>query len=170
MELHTPRAKRPGEDIFGLIMLVLAMGLFWQSWKIAGFSALSSPGAFPMAASFTMVIAAAIVVIGNARNTAARDGEPILPGRVILFAALITLYALLIQPLGFLPASLLFLFVGMKLLYRGGWIAALVISALSLALIYILFRIVFQVVLPEGIVPEGQWISAIRDMLNGGNT
>ena len=58
----------------------------------------------------------------------------------------------------------------MKLLYRGGWIAALVISTLSLALIYILFRIVFQVVLPEGIVPEGQWISAIRDMLNGGDT
>ena len=35
-------------------------------------------------------------------------------------------------------------------------------------MIYVLFRIVFQVVLPEGIVPEGEWLAAIGRLFGGG--
>ena len=77
-------------------------------------------------------------------------------------------YAFAIEPLGFLPSSLIFLFVGMKLLYRGGWVASAVISIGALIAIYVVFRLVFQVVLPEGIVPEGEWLAAIRGLFSGG--
>ena len=168
METSETRPRRPGEDVFGLLLLVLAVGLFWQSYEIAGFSALSSPGAFPLAASGTMVIAAVIVVVGNLRARGREtDRTPILPANVTIFAVLLALYALAIEPLGFLPASLAFLFAGTKLLYRGGWIASALVSIGALVVIYVLFRIVFQVVLPEGIVPEGEWLAAVGRLFGG---
>ena len=168
MEIGATRPRRRGEAVFGLLLLVLAIGLFWQSYAIAGFSALSSPGAFPLAASGTMVLAAAIVVVGDLRaRSREADRTPILPANVAVFAVLLALYALAIEPLGFLPASLAFLFVGTKLLYRGGWVASALVSIGALIVIYVLFRIVFQVVLPEGIVPEGEWLAATRRLLGG---
>jgi putative tricarboxylic transport membrane protein len=168
MEFHTTHDKRPGEDVFGLMWLVAGVVLFWQSYQIAGFSALSSPGAFPLAASGVMVIAAVIVVIGNARRRRAAEGEPILPATVVIFTAMVVAYAAALGPIGFLPASLLFLVASMKLLYRGGWGAAIGIALASLAAIYVIFRLVFQVVLPEGIIPEREIMSAIGDLFGGG--
>lgn len=162
--MHDTRLKRPGEDVFGLVFLVLSVGLFWQSYAIAGFSSLSSPGAFPLAASGAMVIAAIVVVAGNLRRGHETSGPAILPAQVAIFVGLVLAYALLLAPLGFLPASFLFLFAGMKLLYRGGWLASAVISVLALAVVYVVFRLVFQVVLPEGVVPEGEWRAAVRGL------
>jgi hypothetical protein len=168
MDLHATHAKRKGEDLFGLIFLVLSVGLFWQSYKIAGFSALSSPGAFPMAASGVMTIAAAVVVIGNLRRGGGVDPEAILPMPVFLFMALLLAYALLLAPLGFLPASYLFLLLGTQLLGRGSLLRTALLSAATLAVIYVVFRIVFQVVLPEGIVPETDILSSMGRLFSGG--
>ena len=99
MDIEETRPRRPGEEVFGLLLLVLAIGLFWQSYEIAGFSALSSPGAFPLAASGTMVIAAVIVVVGNLRARGREtDRTPILPLNVAVFVGLLILYALAIEP------------------------------------------------------------------------
>jgi hypothetical protein len=160
MDYHEHRRKRRGEDVFGLIMVVFSVGLFWQAHAIAGFSALSSPGAFPMAAAAMMVIGSLIVAYGNLKNTAARDDTPILPATVAIFTGLVIAYALLLSPLGFLPSSFLFLFAGMRLLYpRGGWLRSGVIALGALVAIYVIFRLVFQVILPEGVVPEREILS-----------
>jgi hypothetical protein len=162
MDYHEHRRKRRGEDLFGLIMVVISVGIFWQAYAIAGFSALSSPGAFPMAAAAIMVVGSLVVAYGNLRNAAPRDDTPILPVTVALFTGLVIVYALLLSPLGFLPASFLFLFGGMRLLYpRGGWLWGGVVALGALVVIYIIFRLVFQVVLPEGVVPEREIISRI---------
>jgi putative tricarboxylic transport membrane protein len=160
MDFHEHRRKRRGEDLFGLIMVVVSVGLFWQAYTIAGFSALSSPGAFPLAAAGVMVIGALVVAYGNLRNSAPRDDSTILPLNVALFTGLVIAYALLLSPLGFLPASLVFLFAGMRLLYpRGGWLRSGMIALGALVAIYVIFRLVFQVILPEGIVPEREILS-----------
>lgn len=170
MDLHTTHEKRLGEDLFGLMFLVFSAGMLWQSYSIAGFSALSSPGAFPMAVSAVMLVASLIVIAGNLRRGRGLDGEPILPSKVALFIGLVAAYAIALGPLGFLPASLLFLFAGMKFLYRGGWIASAIIAVGSLIVIYVVFRLVFQVVLPEGIVPEREWMATIGNFFGSGGT
>ncbi len=170
MDLHTTHEKRAGEDLFGLLFLVLSVGMLWQSYAIAGFSALSSPGAFPLAASAVMLTASVIVVVGNLRRRRGIDDGPVLPGSVAVFVGLVAVYAVALGPLGFLLASLLFLFAGMKILYRGGWVASAVIALGSLLAIYVVFRIVFQVVLPEGIVPEREWMAAIGNLFSSGGT
>lgn len=170
MQTH-PKPKVPGEDLFGLIVLVVSIALFWQSYKISGFEALSSPGAFPMAASAVMIFGSILIVIDNIRrNKAGAEVDRsvrVISKMVVLFLALIVAYALLLEPLGFLIASLLFLVAGMTLLYNGGFKKSLVIAVLVLALIYIVFRLVFQVVLPTGIIPEAQIMAAISDLFGG---
>lgn len=170
MELHQTHRKRPGEDLFGLLFVVLSLGMLWQSYAIAGFSALSSPGAFPLAASAVMLVASLIVVVGNLRRSGELDREPVLPGKVAVFIVLVAVYALALGPIGFIPASLLFLFAGMRFLYSGGWIASAIIATGSLVVIYVLFRLVFQVVLPVGIVPESEWMAAIGNLFSSEGT
>ena len=36
MDFHEHRRKRRGEDLFGLIMVVISVGIFWQAYSIAG--------------------------------------------------------------------------------------------------------------------------------------
>jgi putative tricarboxylic transport membrane protein len=168
MEYHESHQKARGEDLFGMVVLVVSVLLFWQSYEIAGFSSLSSPGAFPLAASATMVFVSVIVVIGNARRRGQLSAEPILPGTIALFTVLVIAYAVALVPVGFTLASLLFLTLGMKMLSRRGWGYCLLVSVCSLVVIYVIFRILFQVVLPEGVLPEREIMSAIGGIFGAG--
>jgi len=172
------RRKRPGESAFGILLLLLSLFFAWQSYGISGFSALSSPGAFPMAVSATMVLAAVIVVIGNLRRKNEVEGglgasaraflANVTPGVVLAFTGMVIAYSVLLDPLGFLPASFLFLLVSIHYLHRGSVLFSVVVAVLSLAAIYAVFRLVFKVVLPEGIVPEREIIAWIENLFAGG--
>lgn len=166
-----PDKRRPGELVFAAVMLIASLVLLWNAYGIAGFEALSSPGAIPMATSFVMLVTAAIVVVKTARlpldltETVARD---ILPPVVLIFAALLIAYGLLLRPLGFLPTSALFLIVAIKLLSKRSWGWTVLISVSSLIGIWLIFRIVFSVLMPAGIVPEAEFIQFFRNLTSGG--
>ena len=163
--------RRPGELAFDTLMLAAGLGLLWSAYGISGFEALSAPGTVPMATTFVMVVAAAIVVLRTMRlplepgESLARD---ILPGVVLVFAALLIAYGLLLRPLGFIPTSALFLILAIKILARRGWGWTVIVSLGSLALIWLIFRIVFTVLMPAGIVPEAEFIQFFRALLAGG--
>lgn len=163
--------RRPGELVFALVMLAGSLALLWEAYGISGFKGLSAAGSVPMATTFVMVLTAAIVVIRTARlpkvagETVGRD---ILPPRVVLFVGLLVAYGLALKPLGFLPTSAIFLVVALKLLGRRGWGWTLGIAAATLLCIWLVFRIVFTVLLPAGIVPEGEIIQFFRDLLGQG--
>ena len=59
MEPTPPR--RPGELAFALFLAAASTGLLWSAYGIAGFEALSSPGAVPMATTAIMVVASIAV-------------------------------------------------------------------------------------------------------------
>ncbi|MFD1797004.1 tripartite tricarboxylate transporter TctB family protein [Paracoccus aurantiacus] len=166
-----PTQRRPGELAFGAFLLIGSLALLWNAYGIAGFEALSSPGAIPMATSFVMVVTAALVLLRTSRlppdrtETISRD---ILPPVVLIFAALLIGYGVLLRPLGFLPTSLLFLVISIKLLSRRSWAWVLMISVVCLVVIWLIFRIVFTVLMPPGIVPEAEFIQFFRNMIGGG--
>jgi putative tricarboxylic transport membrane protein len=170
------RRKRPGEGAFGVLMLLLSLVLAWQAYEISGFSSVSSPGAFPMAAAAVMVLAAFIVVIGDlrkpseAQGTLAQRGQSfstqITPTAVSVFAGFVIGYATVLDILGFLPASFLFLLAAIHFLHRGSIGFSFGISLLSLFVIYAVFRLIFQVVLPEGIVPEAEIMAWIEQLFS----
>lgn len=156
--MQTQSARAPGALIFALILVVASLILAHQAWSIAGFSSLSSAGVFPMLATGTMLVSGVIVAIQTARQKPAAEpggrktflAEVIAP-RILLFAALIIAYMLLLQPLGFVLSSFLFTFAGIAYLWRGGLLRTLLTSVVAVAVIYVLFRYVFVVVLPKGV-------------------
>ncbi|WP_138473444.1 tripartite tricarboxylate transporter TctB family protein [Poseidonocella sp. HB161398] len=162
--------RRPGELVFGGLMLASSLGLLWSAYGISGFEALSAPGTVPMATTAVMAASAAIILMRDMRlpkvqnETVARD---ILPGRVVAIAAMLLAYGALLKPLGFVPASALFLVLAIKLLGHRSWGWTLGISLSTLVLIWVVFRIVFSVLMPAGIFPEAELLQALRGLFGG---
>lgn len=166
-----PDRRRPGELGFALFLTAVSAYLLYSAYGISGFSALSAPGSVPMATTFAMLVAAAIVAIRTARlkrvthETLSRD---ILPGMVIFFVGLLIAFGLMLRPLGFVTTAALFLIVSLKVLTRRGWGYTLALSLGSLVVIWIVFRVVFTVLLPAGILPEAEFIQFFRTLFSGG--
>jgi putative tricarboxylic transport membrane protein len=162
--------RRPGETVFAGLMLLGSLVLLYSAYGISGFEALSGAGSVPMATTFVMLVTALMVLLRTMRlpmvpyETVAKD---ILPGRVVLFVILLVGYGLLLVPLGFLPTSALFLIISIKALSRRSWGFTLAVAFGSLLLIWLVFRIVFSVLMPSGVVPEAEFIQSLRGLVSG---
>jgi putative tricarboxylic transport membrane protein len=157
-----PRRRLPGELAFVVVMLLLGAIALWQAARISGFSGWSTPGAVPMLAAAVMVLAGLKVVRDTRRmrrpelegdETNARSFvRQVVPARIVWFTLLIAGYMLLLEPLGFVVCSFLFLVGAMFALGERRLLRTVAISAVSLALIYVVFQTAFSVVLPEGLL------------------
>ena len=164
--------KHPGESTFGWLVLLFSLFAFYQAYNIAGFSSLSSPGALPMAASAVMVIASCLVVISNFSRPAADKGfkaftSQIVPGSVAIFCGFILVFAVVLKTVGFILTAFAFLFASIWFLQKRGAIPAFLLALVSIVAVYVVFRLVFQVVLPEGIVPEREILAEIGRFFKG---
>jgi putative tricarboxylic transport membrane protein len=169
----TANTRRPGEIAFGVALLMFSLFMLWQAYEISGFSSLSSAGAFPMAMAAIMVVTATISLMHSLRLSSPRGGmrlfvKQILPPTVVVFSLLILGYSLLLEPLGFVLASFVFLLVSSWFLQAGQFKRALLLSVISIVRVYIVFRLMFQVVLPEGVIPERSIMAAIGTLVSGG--
>lgn len=144
-------------------MLGLGLLLLVQAHGIAGFEALSSPGALPLAAASVLVLAAGFTVLRPRSATA--DATPLLPPTLLVLGGLIGLFALVLEPLGFLLAGTGFLTTAFLVLDRRRPLRALGLAATATLGAWVLFRLVFEVLLPEGIVPERAILAWIEDAL-----
>ena len=165
MSSHQPR--RPGEVLFNLAMVAGSLFLLWSAYGISGFEALSAPGTMPMLTTFIMAICAGMILresLAKPANTAERVSRDILPMSVIVTIALVTGYAFLLKPLGFLPTSFLFLTVLIAYLKKTSLVWSAAVSLGVVVLIYLVFRIIFKVLMPEGIVPEGEIIAWVKSI------
>lgn len=150
----SPR-HRSGEVVFLLVLLGLALLAVGEARRLGGFASLSGPGFFPMLASSVMVLSLLAVIWRRIRQ-----GEPfgalrrffhdVMPLRLVVVTALIAAYVALMPALGFMVASGVFLLAMLLYLWRRGFWLSLLVTAASLLVIQVIFRMVFQVVLPTG--------------------
>ena len=165
--------RRPGELVFAVILLCASLGLLWSAYGIEnpfGPNGLSAPRAIPVATTLIMVFASAFILFKTAKlplDLAESVSRDIFPAVVVLFAAMLAAYGILVKPLGFLPTSALFLIVGIKRLSRRSWSWTLLVTLGTLAIIWLVFRIVFSVLMPSGIVPEAELIQFFRNLISG---
>ncbi|MGF1525809.1 MAG: tripartite tricarboxylate transporter TctB family protein [Candidatus Competibacterales bacterium] len=149
-------SHRWGERLFALALCLFSLFCLYSAHGIAGLSALSSPGAFPLMVSAVMVVATLrLVLVPSPGVPPPAEKPPRVGGRVVGFLLLLGGFAILLQPLGFLLATPLFLFSAILWLQRCSIAFASTITLAALVVVYGLFRLLFEVVLPEGIVPEG---------------
>lgn len=157
------RALRPGELGFALVLVVFAGIAFWRSAEIAGVGSLTSGGVFPMLASAVMIASGLAILRDAWRRRGGGGPRPlavlayVAPARLVAFLALVALYAAAIPQAGFVVASAAFVFVSVALLWRRGIVWAAVIAAVSVAALWLVFRVVFQVVLPTGSLWRSVW-------------
>lgn len=157
-----PRRRLPGELVFVLLLLLFALTALWQAWRISGASGWSTPGALPTLAALVMLLAGIRIAVNTARvpppeatpgRSLARDFlHQVTPASIVLFTVLIVAYMFALEPLGFVASSFLFLVLAMFALGERRILRTLVVSAISLACIYVVFQTAFSVVLPEGIL------------------
>ena len=157
----TGRPRRPGELGFAVALVALAAVALWQAHGISGFDKLSSPGVFPMLASGVM-LASALAIVREVRARPASTARPsvdVLPGRLPAMTALLLAYVLSMPRVGFLAASGLFLLASLIWLWRRPWWLSLGVTMGVLLVVHLLFRRLFQVVLPQGALDR--WLSGI---------
>ncbi|MFC6673361.1 tripartite tricarboxylate transporter TctB family protein [Marinobacterium aestuariivivens] len=156
--MKSARKLHPGELSISILLLIFSFFVLFQAYQISGFSGLSSAGAFPLGAAVIMTLCMINLVVANIRislKTPADEKHPawvvigeLLPRRIVLFTLLIVAYMLLLQPLGFLISTFLFLCCGFIYLRGSRPVRAVLIAAAAVAVIYGIFHYLFQVVLP----------------------
>ena len=165
--MSTLRERRPGEIVFMTLLLAGSLFMLWQAYGISKFESITSAGVFPMLATLTLVVTGCLILRDTLRSRLAADtsgrtlaqrfARELAPPAVIAFTAAIAVYMGLLDRLGFIVSSYLFLVFGMRLLGSRRWGLNLLVSALSLAAIYLVFRTAFSVVLPAGSWLQG-WL------------
>lgn len=154
--MKSENTLRPGEQLFAVLMVIFAGYAFWESFGISGFTGLTTGGVMPMLASGVMIITSCVILAGTLRNPRSSGGSVgslivyLFPLRVVFFALLVFAYVAVIPSAGFLPASGGLLFVAIWVLWRKGPIWSFAISVGATGATYLVFRVVFQVVLPVG--------------------
>ena len=154
------RRRLPGEFVFALLLIVFSLFMLWQAYSISKFESFTSAGAFPMFAVAVMLISGLIAAGETARMKPlpGTEGESvwrqfvrqITPGMLVQFVATIAAYMFLLERMGFVLSSYVFLVVSMWLLGSRKLTLNLWVSTLSLAVVYAIFQTIFAVVLPSG--------------------
>lgn len=152
---------RPGEIGFGLALLAFAGVALWRSTAISGVGNITGAGVFPMLASAVMVASALAVLADAMQRRSGGSGSVravaryLVSARLLVFLVLMAFYAAAIPLAGFVAASAAFVFVSVAFLWRRGVVWSALVAAVSVGALYLLFRIVFQVVLPTGSLWRG---------------
>lgn len=163
--MHTSRRRLPGELVFSMLLIVFSLFMLWQAYSISKFESFTSAGAFPMFAAAVMLLSGLKAATETVRLTPlpGAEGESawrqfvrqLTPGMLVQFVLAIAAYMFLLERLGFVISSYLFLVVSMRLLGSRKWVLNIWVSALSLALVYLVFKTIFSVVLPAGTLLAG---------------
>ena len=115
-----------------------------------------------MFAAFVMVVAG-VKILRDTRRVpgpdksadalpASRFFHAITPAVVVWLTLLIVAYMFALEPLGFIVSSFLFLVAAMFALGERRVLHSALVSAVSLAVIYVIFQTAFSVVLPDGVL------------------
>jgi len=149
---------KAGERVFNGLLLLFSAGVFYEAFQISGFESLNSPGAFPIMISLIMLLTMISILWGQrhhpkpdthgAFDEARQFLHEHFPLTIVVFSAMAIGYLALLQPLGFIIATALFLFVSQVYLRRGRFLASAIITVAATAIIYALFKLLFQVYLP----------------------
>tara|TARA_Y100001001_G_scaffold150061_1_gene160400 strand:- start:151 stop:639 length:489 start_codon:yes stop_codon:yes gene_type:complete len=149
-DLDAHQDRRPaqvGDRLAGAVLLVLALGAWWHSHSfVTGFMQPVGPGAFPRLVSLPLAALAAYLILRPGFNERWPDRAGL--ARQLAVLLLLAAYAGLLEPLGFLPATLAGAIV-LTRLFGAAWGQAL-IAGTGLALgLYALFEFALGMPLPD---------------------
>jgi putative tricarboxylic transport membrane protein len=138
---------------FGLFLAIKSLGL--SVWSKFG----PDEGFFPLAIAIIMMgLSAAVLfkgagslkVLRSGGKTEKDDSIPMDRLRIYSYGFLMLFYGLLLEKVGFLITSALFLFLILKLVERESWSRTVFVGVISIVTSYVLFVYFLGVPLPKG--------------------
>ncbi len=145
--------RNPGEIGFAVIATVFGVLGYYFALDMTSEN-LASPSVFPKLASAVIVLCGLRCIYTACKKEPPEEGTPnvfkyLLPKDVIVVLVMLLAYCIALPIVHFVPASYVFMVVGMIYLHHGKYIwQSLVISAVAMALLIAIFRYVFLVILP----------------------
>jgi putative tricarboxylic transport membrane protein len=144
--------------ITGVVLLVLAGYVIYEAWMMPP-SGTFGPGSgfFPYWLGIILAGLSLILVIGAAvRPKDPKDVSPF-PARQALFSVAkvlggLILFTLLMETMGFIVNTLLFVTYLMKVVQRERWWLTLLIAVATTACLYIVFQILLGITLPRNMI------------------
>lgn len=153
LSVYVPeKVRKPGEigfAVFGVLFAILgyyfAMDMTSDSY--------SSPSVFPKLASMIILGCGSVTLAKTLKRAAPPAGETVfaylLPRDVLVILVMLIAYCFALPKLHFIPSSYIFMVSGMVYLHRGKKIAqSCIYSAIALAVLVLVFRYLFLVILP----------------------
>ncbi|MDR2112106.1 MAG: tripartite tricarboxylate transporter TctB family protein, partial [Candidatus Accumulibacter sp.] len=141
---------------------LFSLTALYLSYRISGFSSWSSAGSLPLGASLVMCLSSLTIIFRDlsrpppelppGRTLARAFREAVFPTRHMIFVLVLIGYMFLLEPLGFIASSFLYLMAASLVLGERRYAHMLIVNVFSLAAVYLVFQTAFSVVLPEGFV------------------
>ncbi len=143
------------DRISAIFLFLFSVYICYESLHL-GFGYWRKPGAgfFPLGAGASLGVLSLFILFQSLKqkaNDEESEGQASWRGRILCVMSLMG-YILLLEPLGFIPTSFVFVGFYIKAIERKGWITA-IITALAVAVAsYGLFETCLQSQLPKGIL------------------
>ena len=155
-------AKRKSDEISGFVWIALGVGLCVESIRL-GFGTIRSPGsgfAPFIIGTLLGLLGIALIISLHLEGSAQKEETahtPTVKGSRKGFLALAFLfaYAFLLETLGFIVGTCFLLICLFKMMQPGKWFQAIAISAVTVALSYLMFHVWLRLNLPTGIFRIG---------------
>jgi putative tricarboxylic transport membrane protein len=147
--------------VYGALLLALSAIFFIATFNFPKLTIALSPTVFPRFVTVSLFILSSILMIQGLRKRLASHGEaaPSQPAvtlpkrsfviRFLLLAACALLYALLLEPAGFILLTPPFIAGAMLIFGDRKWYRIVLVSLLSTVVLYVVFRMIFRVPLPR---------------------
>ena len=144
--------------ISGFILLIIGMMTAWGSTSLSmGKFKHPGPGFLPFGLGVCLIILSLMLISHNRRSKT--SSLPFWPQQIWLrpFLGIVILgfYALVIDKLGFILTTFIFLLIWMGLIERLKWKTILSISVGTTIVLYLLFAFFLEVPLPKGFLKLG---------------
>ena len=147
---------KKADVITSMVLLVLSGYVIQEAWQMPP-SASFGPGSgfLPFWLGVVLAVFAMILLVSAWRRQATeKDGGPIFPGKQALLGVTLVLvglaaYIFLIEILGYLVDTFLFIVYLMKVVEREKWSLTLMVAVITTAALFIIFQFLLQIKLPS---------------------
>lgn len=134
-----------------VIFFVLGLSIFIYSQTLtkASFGSSIGPSAMPAFLSIILMILSVIGLISAIRNKSeVKKGEKLDYKRFLFILGALILYVFLLEPLGYVISTFLFLFAGFQAMEKGSYLKTAIIAAVFSVGVYYLYVVIAKGSLP----------------------